>query len=134
MIENFGKQSNRCFPTKIQWRKIVFSTDDTILSDDKVIAESFNSHFVTITDSLGLDPTFQEVGIHKTPEKMIDTAVKKYKDRRSIAAIKRKVKVDHEFEFRFVTLLHVTTKIEALKTNKPSSNNLPTKIIQEAKR
>ena len=41
--------------------------------------------------------------------------------------------MDHTFEFRFVTLLNVMTKIEALKTNKPSSDNLPTKIIQEAK-
>ena len=35
------------------------------------------------------------------------------------------------FEFRFVTLLNVMTKIEALETN--SSDNLPTKIILEAK-
>ena len=41
--------------------------------------------------------------------------------------------MDHTFEFRFVTLLNVMNKIEALKTNKPSSDNLPTKIIQEAK-
>ena len=39
----------------------------------------------------------------------------------------------HEFEFRFVTLLNVMNKIEALETTKPSSDNLPTKIIQEAK-
>ena len=113
--------------------KIVLIKDDKIISDDKVIAESFNSHFVNITDSLDLDPTFKDVGIHTTPDKKIDTAVKKYKDHPSIIAIKRKVKVDHTFEFRFVTLMNVMTKIEALKTNKPSSDNLPTKIIQEAK-
>ena len=39
----------------------------------------------------------------------------------------------HTFEFRFVTLLNVMNKIEALEANKPSSDNLPTKIIQEAK-
>ena len=88
---------------------------------------------MNITDSLGLDPTFKDVGIHKTPDKKIDTAVKKYKDHPSIIAIKRKVKVDHTFEFRFVTLLNVMTKIEVLKTNKPSSENLPTKIIQKQK-
>ena len=33
--------------------KIVLIEDDIIISDDKVIAESFNSHFVTITDSGG---------------------------------------------------------------------------------
>ena len=71
MIEKFGKQSNRCGD------KIVLIKDDNIVSYDKVIAESFNSHFVTIADSLGLDFTFKGVGIHKAPDKKIDTAVKK---------------------------------------------------------
>ena len=39
--------------------QIVLFEDDTIISDDKAIAESFNSHFLTITDSLDLDPTFK---------------------------------------------------------------------------
>ena len=113
--------------------KIVLIKDDNIISYDKVIAESFNSHFVTITDSLGLDPTFKDVGIHKAPDKKIDTAVSKYKDHPSIIAIKRKVKMGHTFESRFVTLLNVMNTIEAIEANKPSSDNLPTKIIQEAK-
>ena len=78
--------------------KIVPIKDDNILSDDKVIAESFNSHFVTITDSLGLDPAFKDIGIFKAPDKKIDTAVKKYKNHPSIIAIKRKVKMGHTFE------------------------------------
>ena len=114
--------------------KIVLIRDDNIMSDDKVIAESFNSHSVTITDYPGLDPAFEEVGIHNAPDKEIGTAVKKYKDHSSIIAIKRKVKVGHKFEFRFVTFLNVMNKIEALEANKPRSDNLPTKIIQEAQR
>ena len=113
--------------------KIVLIKDDNIISYDKVIAESFNSHFVTIADSLGLDPTFKDVGIHKAPDKKIDTAVNKYKDHPSIIAIKRNVKMGHTFELRFVTLLNVMNTIEAIETNKPSSDNLPTKIIQKAK-
>ena len=84
--------------------------------------------------SPGLDPTFKDVGIHKAPDKKIDTSVKKYKDHPCIIAIKRKVKMGHTFEFRSGTLLNVMNKIEALETNKPSRDNLPTKIIQEAKR
>ena len=41
--------------------------------------------------------------------------------------------MDYTFECSFVTLLHVMTKIEALEANKPSNDNLPTEIIQEAK-
>ena len=47
---------------------------------------------MTIADSLTLDPTFKDVGIHKTPDKKIDTAVTKYKNHLSTIAIKRKVK------------------------------------------
>ena len=39
----------------------------------------------------------------------------------------------HTFELRFATLLNVMTIVEAFKTNKLISDNLPTKIIQEAK-
>ena len=75
---------------------------------------------MTIQDSLGLDPTSRDVGIHKTPDKKIDTAVTKFINHPSISAIKRKIDMDHKFEFRFVNLLHV-------------SDNLPTKLIQEVK-
>ena len=47
---------------------------------------------------------FKDDGIHKTPDKKIDTAVTKYKNHASIIAIKRKVKLVHTFDFRFVTL------------------------------
>ena len=85
---------------------------------------------MNITDSLGLDCTFKDVGIHKTPDKKIHTAVTKCNNHPSITATKRKVKMGHTFE---LGLLHVMTKIEALETSKPSSDSLPTTIIQEVK-
>ena len=66
-------------------------------------------------------------------KKKINIAVKEHKDHPSITIIKRKVKVDYKFEFRLVTLLQVMIKIESLETNKPSSGNLPMKIVQEGK-
>ena len=113
--------------------KIVLIEDDIIISDDKVIAESLNSHFVNITDSLSLEQTFRNVRIHKSMDKNIETAVTKYKNHASIVPIKRKVNMNHTVEFKYVNLLHVMTKIISLKTSKPSSDDLPTKIIQEAK-
>ena len=114
-------------------KKIVLIEDDIIISDDKVIAESFNSQFVTITYSLGIDPTVRDVRIHKTPDTNIDTAVTKYRNHQSIVAMKRKVNLGNTFEFKYINLLHVMIKILTLKTSKPSSDNLQTKIIQEAK-
>ena len=36
--------------------KIILIEEGEVISDDKVIAECLNLHFVNITDSLGLDP------------------------------------------------------------------------------
>ena len=49
--------------------KLALIRDDNSISDDKVIAESFSSHSVTITDYQGLDPAFEDIGIHKAPDK-----------------------------------------------------------------
>ena len=67
------------FQRKYTGGKIVFIEGDTIISDDKVIAESFNSHFVIIPDSLGLDFAFKDVVIHRTLDKKIDADVKNIK-------------------------------------------------------
>ncbi len=36
--------------------KIILIENGEIISDDQMIAECLNDHFVNITDSLGLDP------------------------------------------------------------------------------
>ena len=49
--------------------KIVLIEEGEVISDDKGIAECLNSHFVNITDSLGLDPSFKDDGIDVSLEK-----------------------------------------------------------------
>ena len=113
--------------------KIVLIEEGEVISDDKVIAECLNSHFVNITDSLGLDPSFKDDGIDVSLENKVDIATEKYNNHPSIVAIKSKVQIEKKFEFSNVNLLNVMIKIEALDNSKSNSGNIPTKIIQEAK-
>ena len=113
--------------------KIVLIEEGEVISDDKVIAECLNSHFVNITDSLGLDPSFKDDGIDVSLENKVDIATEKYNNHPSIVAIKSKVQIEKKFEFSNVNLLNVMIKIEALDNSKSKSGNIPTKIIQEAK-
>ena len=113
--------------------KIVLIEEGEVISDDKVIAECLNSHFVNITDSLGLDPSFKDDGIDVSLENKVDIATEKYNNHPSIVAIKSKVQIEKKFEFNNVNLLNVMIKIEALDNSKSNSGNIPTKIIQEAK-
>ena len=113
--------------------KIVLIEEGEVISDDKVIAECLNSHFVNITNSLGLDPSFKDDGIDVSLESKVDIATEKYKNHPSIVAIKSKVQIEKKFEFSNVNLLNVMIKIEALDNSKSNSGNIPTKIIQEAK-
>ena len=39
--------------------KIILIENGEVVSDDKIIAECLNTHFVNITDSLGIDPSFK---------------------------------------------------------------------------
>ena len=39
--------------------KIILIEIGEVVSDDKIIAECLNTHFVNITDSLGIDPSFK---------------------------------------------------------------------------
>ena len=71
-----------------------------VMSDDKAIAECLHSHFVMMTDSLGLNPSF----------KRIDMAIDKYKSQTNITAIKRRVKVCEQFEFGNVDLFNTMRK------------------------
>ena len=113
--------------------KIILIEEGEVISDDKVIAECLNSHFVNITDSLGLDPSFKDDGIDVSLENKVDIATEKYKNHPSIVAIKSKVQIEKKFEFSNVNSLNVMIKIEALDNSKSNSGNIPTKIIQEAK-
>ena len=110
--------------------KIILIENGEVISDDKIIAECLNTHFVNTTDSLGIDPSFKINETDLSMEESIDMALAKYKNHPSIATIKKKYKASRKSEFNNVDLLNIMNTIEALNTNQ---SNIPIKIIRDAK-
>ena len=81
--------------------KIILIERGEIISNDQMIAECFNDHFVNITDSLGLDPTFRDDFECQDLQIKIDRATEKYKEHASIIAIKNR-KCTSTFSFEHV--------------------------------
>ena len=113
--------------------KIVLIEDEVIISDDAMIAECFNSHFVNITDSLGLDPMFKQIPNCIELDEKVEVALMKYRNHPSIIAIKHKVRYEKKFQFYHVYPWDVMNFVEALDASKSTSGNIPTKIIKMAK-
>ena len=122
------------FQIVTQWgRKLSLLKTERLYEMIIIIAECLNTHFVNITDSIGIDPSFKINETDLSMEESIDMALAKYKTHPSIAAIKKKYKVSRKFEFNNVDLLNIMNKIEALSTNKSSNGNIPIKIIRDTK-
>ena len=69
--------------------KIVLIEDEVIISDDAMIAECFNSHFVNITDSLGLDPIFKQAPNCIELDEKVEVGLMKYTNHPSMKNIYR---------------------------------------------
>ena len=104
-----------------------------IISDDSMIAECFNSHFVNITDSLGLDPMFKQVSSSIELDENVKFSLMKCSNHPSIITIKHKVSYEQKFQFSHVYPWDVMKFIETLDASKSTSGNIPTKIIRMAK-
>ena len=59
------------------------------MSDDKAIAECLNSHFVNITDSLGINRSFKSNGTEINMDDRIEMAIHKYKNHPSKSCHKK---------------------------------------------
>ena len=70
-----------------------------ILVPTKAIAEYLNSHFVTITDSLGIISSFKSSETDLKADDMVDMAMDKFKIHRCITTIKERVMIYRQFEF-----------------------------------
>ncbi len=113
--------------------KIVLIEDKVIISDDAMIAECFNTHFLNITDSLGLDPKFKQVTSCIELDEKLEIALMKYSSHLSIITIKHKVSYEQKFQFSHVYPWDVMKFVETLDASKSTSGNEPTKIIKMAK-
>ena len=73
-----------------------------MISDDAMIAECLNSHFINITDSLELDPMFEQVPNYVELDEKVSLALAKYNNHPSIISIKRSISITQKLEFSHV--------------------------------
>ena len=140
-------EANRIDNDKKFWKvvKPIFSNSDPmgekltliengeIMSNDKAIAECLNSHFVGITDSLGLNAFSKTNETDVSVDNRVDMSIDKYKSHPGTTTIKKRVRIYKQFEFSNIDLFNTISKIQALDSSKASSGNIPTAIIRDAK-
>ena len=73
--------------------KIVLTEEGMIISDDAMIAECLNSHFINITNSLELDPMFEQVPNYAELDEKVSLELAKYNNHPSIITIKRNISI-----------------------------------------
>ena len=113
--------------------KIVLTEEGKIISDDAMIAECLNIHFINITDSLELDPMFKQEPNYIELDEKISLAIAKYNNHPSIITIKQNISINQKFEFSHVYPWEVMKFVEILDPCKSTSGDIPTKIIKMAK-
>ena len=84
--------------------KITLIENDTIISNDKEVAETLNNYFVSITDSLGLTENSEVILRTEGVSDLIDRAIIKYSSHPSIKKIRSLAQSDNFFKFQKVTL------------------------------
>ena len=76
--------------------KIIFVENEAILTDDKEVAECFNSYFANIVETLNILPEAIEE-YERSPDPIVD-AINKYASHPSIKKIKDMQATDEKFE------------------------------------
>lgn len=91
--------------------KVVLVENDTIINDDKEVAQTFNDYFDNAVKSLGIS---DNKILLKEPEqslgKVLD-AIKMHETHPSIIKIKENVSIDKEFSFSPVSLQDIRTEL-----------------------
>ena len=108
--------------------------EEEILTKDEAVAECLNTYFVTITDSLNLNATYNEKKVENSLDSRIDTAIARYTNHQSILAIKETAKNITKFDFEHVKPRNVMEKIESLDCSKTVSGNIPNNMLKKAKK
>ena len=113
--------------------KITLIENDTIISNDKEVAETLNDYFVSITDSLGLTENYEVISSTEGVSDPIDRAIIKYLNHPSIRKIRNFAQSDDSFRFQKVSLEQMHTEIGRLNPKKATTfKNIPSKVLKAA--
>ena len=129
----FWKTVKPIFSDKVQVNSsLTLIENGKMISKDSEIAEIFNHHFATITDSLVI--SVKESVLLPTDDILdsVDKAVRKYDAHPSICKIRENVKIANKFEFSEVSTSDIATQIKQLNSKKASPvDSIPARILKE---
>ena len=112
--------------------KITLVEKGEIVTDDKILAETFNGFFIDAVSSLSIQENralLDDTGDESNP---IWKAVKKFKSHPSIIGIKKRVHVSEKFTFWEVDATEMITEINNLDSKKSGTfMNIPVKRLKE---
>ena len=144
IIDNtkFWKTVKPLFSDKISYKETInLAVNDTILSDDQVVAHTFNNYFNNIVKNL-LTVTNKNFpkeitnGFNLNFLDPVEAAILKYKNHPSLNAIRGKIsKLDNpNFYLEYTSFNQTLKKLEKLDPKKTSQvNDIPVKAIKENK-
>ena len=111
--------------------KMIIVDKNSVLSDDKLIAECVNDYFVNVTQTLNIMKWPEQDPSIKTDDFVLN-AIRKYSNHPSIIAIKSNVAITgNTFNFEHIVPEEVLKKVKQLDPSKSTSGGIPTKIIKD---
>ena len=131
--KTFRKTVKPLFGNKIKCKsQIALVEDNNLVTDDKVLAKTFNKFFVNVAATLGikfekLPSNYHDINYN------LDELIIRYNDHPSILAIKNTcTELNSTFTFKKVDKEQIFTAIKRLDPKKVSkSNDIPLRIIKE---
>ena len=112
--------------------KVFLFEDDSIITDDTKVANTFNSYFVNITKSLPIiqwKPQTCSV-VEPLPQDHIDAIICKFKNHPSVLQICREKTHTNPFTFSHICPLETFQVIMSLNQRKSTSGPIPTKVLK----
>ena len=110
----------------------MLSENGELILKNKEIANTFNDHFGSIVDNLGLDHWDDHSLSPTKGDDRIDNILKPYKNHPSIKNMKAKFNSVRIFSFQPVSVDDVKTVIRDLKNNKSAGGKMPIQILKES--
>ena len=139
--KKFWKMVKPLFSDKVKSAdSITLIENNKIVSDDKEVADIFNTFFGNAVKMLNIESyehfSFDEYFLRTDTENEdpIKRAIEKYADHPSIKKIKEKIPIVSPFSFKETTLKSVMDEIENLNVSKSTPiESIPAKIIKDVK-
>ena len=109
--------------------KILLVLNDAIISNEKLIAQSFNTYFNDITRELNLKP-WSPIRPSSTSTDPVQSAISKYKDHPSILKIRSLFPAETPFSFSEVDVETVEKLVMSLDSKKTTSGNINARMLK----